>query len=254
MYDWGQDPGSSITGAFDARLPGENMLRPQPQLVAMSTSASWTLNFAAPQNIGLIHFQRLVTDPAATITVTCGTYSVTANAWATDQNGIYRGLEFAALGRPRIFIPPAPIQASSVNVSITGGGSPLQIGYMGACEIWESPSSFAIGSQLTYLDESDVQTVPFGSTYVTLRAKRRRLDLGVPWLKDERPYGGFDQADVVKTLLAINGFSTPTIGVRYPDATLGLERDAVWGLFKQATITNAFFAVSAAAFQIEQLS
>src|ERR1700760_4308108 len=88
-YDWGQDPGASISGSFEARLPGENMLKPQPQLVAQSTGSSWTLNLGATRNIGLVHFQRLVTDPAATITVSWGSFAVAANAWATDANGVY---------------------------------------------------------------------------------------------------------------------------------------------------------------------
>jgi hypothetical protein len=254
MYDWGQDPNATVSGSFEAQLPGSNMLKPQPQLVAQSTGGGWTLDLGQQRNIGLVHFQRLVTDPGATITVSWGGYSTSGNAWATDQNGVYSGLELASIGRPRIFISPVPVAASSVSVSIGGGGSPLQCGYMGACEVWESPGGFSLGSALSYLDESDVQTVPFGSSYITLRAKRRRLDIGVGWLKDGRPYGSDDQADAVKTLMAINGFSSPVIGVRYPDDTFGLERDAVWGLLKKGDITNSFFATSAASFQIEGLS
>lgn len=251
--DWGQDPGASISGGFEPRLPGENMLKPQPQLVAQSTGGSWTLDLGATRNIGLVHFQRLVADPGSTITVSWGGFSVTANAWATDASGVYSGQEFAAIGRPRIFISPTPIPVSSISVSGLSG-SPIQCGYMGACEVWESPGGFNIGSRLTYLDESDNQTVPFGSTYITLRAKRRQMDITVGWLKDDRPYGGGDQANPVKTLMAISGFSTPVIGVRYPDDVANLERDSVWGLFKQADISNSFFAVSAAAFQIVQLA
>jgi hypothetical protein len=254
FYDWGQDPGATVSGGFEARLPGSNMLRPQPQLVAQSTGGSWTLNLGAQRAIGLVHLQRLVTDPGATISVSWGGYTATGNAWATDAAGVYNGVEFAAIGRPRIFISPTPVSASSVDVTISGGGSPLQIGYMGACEVWESPAGFDLGSALSYLDESDAQTVPFGSTYITLRAKRRQLDIGVGFLKDGRPYGDPDQADIVKTLMAMNGFSSPVIGVRYPDDIFGLERDAVWGLFKKGDLTNSFFATTAASFQIMQLS
>jgi hypothetical protein len=254
MYDWGQDPGATISGGFEARLPGSNMLRPQPQLVAQSTGGSWTLDLGGQRNIGLVHFQRLVTDPGATITVSWGGYTTGGNAWATDAAGTYNALEFAAIGRQRIFISPTPVAASSIDVSIGGGGSPLQIGYMGACEVWESPAGFDIGSALAYTDDSDAQTVPFGSTYITLRAKRRQLDFTVGFLKDGRPYDSQDEADAVKTLLAMNGFSSPVIGVRYPDDTFGLERDAVWGLLKKGDITNSFFATSAASFQIGQLA
>jgi hypothetical protein len=65
-----------------------------------------------------------------------------------------------------------------------------------------------------------------------------------------------DEADQTKIIAAINGFSSPTIAVRYPygTGTGGLERDAVWGLFKQADITNPYFATSAFSFQIVQMT
>ena len=80
VYDWGQDPASSISGgSFEPQLPAENMLKIQPQMVAQALGSSviFTLNLGGPRSIGLIHLQRLITDPGATITVTAGSYAAT---------------------------------------------------------------------------------------------------------------------------------------------------------------------------------
>ncbi len=258
IYDWGQDPGSSISGGgFEAQLPAENMLKIQPQMVAMASggSASFSVNLGGTRSIGLIHLQRLITDPGATITVSAGGYSSTVNAWATDALGVYSGLEFAAIGRQRIFIPPAPVLAGSVDVSISGGGG-LQIGYVGACEVWEPRNNLAFGWRTTYLDESDVQRTPFGSTYVTLRAKRRRLSFGLGALFDDTPYGGDGgEISLARQVMAIAGMSSPIIAVPLPDNVGNVERDAVWGLQSSAPeISNPLFALYNATFQIDQLA
>jgi len=258
IYDWGQDPASSIPGgSFEPQLPAENMLKIQPQMVAQSTgsSDSFTLNLGGTRSIGLIHLQRLITDPGATITVTAGSYAATVNAWATDAVGVYSGLEFAALGRPRIFIPPTPVLTSSVNVSISGSVTPLQIGYVGACEVWEPRNNLAPGWKTAYLDESDTPRVPFGSTYVTLRGKRRRLSFGLAALFSDSPYGGNDtEISIARQVMAINGMSSPIIVVPRPDSIGNVEREAVWGLQSNAPeLSNPMFPLYDATFQIDQL-
>src|ERR1700757_4239065 len=100
--DWGQDDLTVITGAgWDAATPVTNLLIPRPQLGCLSTGTgvNVTLNFSAPQNIGLIHVQRLDVDANATIQVTAGTYnSGIVPAWPFDSNGPYRPREWIGLG------------------------------------------------------------------------------------------------------------------------------------------------------------
>ena len=203
-----------------------------------------------------MHLQRLICDPGADITVTWGGFSVTRTAWPSDQLGVYDGLEYAALGRPRIFVSPTPQQASSVSVTINGGGSPLQVGYIGACEIWEPRYNMAYGWRISYLDESDVTRVPFGSTYVTYRARRRRVSIAIDWIPDDRAFvGGDNLVPFAQGAFAIAGHSSPIIAIPDPEDTDNLERDAVWGLMStDPEITNPFFGRRAATFQIDSLA
>lgn len=255
-YDWGQDPGSSISGGgFEARLPAENMLKIQTQLVAQATggSASFTLNLPSTKLIGCVHLQRLICDPGGTINIPGFTLGP-VGAWPSDANGTYDALIYAALNRPRFFIPPDPVLTSSISVTISGG-SLLQIGYVGACEMWESPTGYEPGWSISSLDESDVQRTPFGSTYVTLRARRRRLHLGVGFLRQ----GGF-HANTQDEVFApfdgamIAGRSSPVVVAPQPDFTDSLERTAVWGLSTtDQEFSNPFFATWGTTYQIDQL-
>lgn len=253
--DWGQDPAASVSGSFEPRLPGENLLKIQPQLVAQLTGTSFTLNLGSTRMIGAVHLQRLICDPGATIQVSWGGFVANANAWATDNLGVYDGLEYAALGRPRIFVSPEPMAASSVDVSISGGGSPLQVGYIGACEVWEPKYNLAYNWRMSYLDDSDITRLPFGSTYITLRAKRRRLSFGIDWVPDDRVYaGGTNTVPFAQGAMAIQGHSSPIIAIPFPEDTDNLERQAVWGLFSaDPEISNPYYAHYATTFQIDQL-
>ncbi len=253
--DWGQDPGASISGSFEPRLPGENLLKIQPQLVGQLTGDGFTLNLGASRPISVVHLQRLIADPGSSISVSWGGYGVTTTAWASDLNGVYDGLEYSALGRPRIFVSPTPQDTSTITVSGLSG-SPLQVGYIGACEVWEPRYNMAYGWRISYLDESDVTRIPFGSTYVTFRAKRRRLSLGIDWIPDDRVYvGGSNTVPFAQGVMVIAGHSAPVIAIPDPEDTDNLERDAVWGLFSaDPEITNPFFGKRAATCQIDQLS
>ena len=261
--DWAQDSGASISvsvGAFESLLPASNMLDRRPQLVAQATGTSlaFTVALGATRTLGLIHFQNLLTDPTGTIRVQAGSYdSGTVNSWPTDTSGTYASALYSALGRPRIFIPPSPVSASSITVTISAVATPLRIGFFGACEVWEAPDDLLIGSSMTILDGADISQVPFGSTYVTEQGKRRRVDFGLPPLPDTRGSDDdyVDYYSEVFDLVLVNGKSTPVILAPFPDDIDTLERGAVWGLIStDQQFTNAFYGHhNITAFQITQL-
>jgi hypothetical protein len=251
--DWAQDPNVTISGgAWEAQLPAVNMLTLQPQLVAqvVGASVSFTVNLGASRSVGLIHLQRLVTDSSGTIEIAAGSYdSGVVNSWATDLAGVYPPLLYAALGRTRIFIPPTPVVTSSVSFMINGVVSPLQIGNIGICEIEELPGDMLIGNVRSVIDESSVDQTPFGSTYVTLRARRRRLDFGVGGLSESNGDGV-----AMSDLSLVNGRSSPVVVAKFPDDTANLERNTIWGLItNDQPFTNSFYGHCDATFQITQL-
>lgn len=251
--DWAQDPGASISGgSWETQLPATNMLTLQPQLVAQATgsSVSFIVNLGASRSVGLIHVQRLVTSSSGTIQVVAGSYdSGSVNSWATDGAGVYPPLLYAALGRTRFFIPPAPVVTSSVSFIINGGAAPLQIGYVGVCEIKELPGNMLVGNVRSVIDESSIDQTPFGSTYVTLRARRRRLDFGVGGLSESN-----GDSVAMSDLSLVNGRSSPVVVAKFPDDTLNLERNTIWGLMtNDQPFTNSFYGHCDATFQITQL-
>jgi len=260
--DWAQDAGASISvsaGAFESLLVASNMLDRRPQLVAQATGTTITFTVAlgATRSIGLIHLQNFVADPAGTIRVQAGSYdSGTVNAWATGTSGVYAAALYRALGRPRLFIPPAPVAASSIIVTINAIAAPLRIGFLGACEVWEAPEDLLIGPVTTIIDEADVTQVPYGSTYVTERGKRRRIDFALPPLADPRGSNDdyIDDFAAVFDFVLVAGKSTPVIVARFPDDTDDLERNAVWGLITtDQQFTNRFFGHHDTTFQVTQL-
>lgn len=260
LYDWAQTAGVSVSatsGGFEAALPAANMLQIQPQRVAQATGASLTFQVAlgATRTIGLVHLQNFVVDPAGTIRVQAGSYdSGTVGAWPADSTGAYNALLYAALGRPRVFVFPAAVLASTVTVTITGATTPLQIGYCGACEMWEPPQDIALSWHTTVLDESDVQRVPFGSSFVTLRGKRRRIDFGSNPIDDNSSSSAESNFDLALQLALVNGKSAPVIAVPFPADAENLERRAVWGLFSTDTqFENFLYGLYRTTWQIDQL-
>jgi hypothetical protein len=257
-YDWAQDPGVAISvgaGSFASDRPASNMLTIQGAAQATGTSITFTVDLGATRLLGLIHLQNLVTDPSGTIRIQAGSYdSGTVSSWPVGAAGLYSSLLYAALGRPRIFIPPAPVLASSVTVTIDAVVSPLQIGYFGACEIWEQPNGMPLSSHLTTFDESDVQRVPFGSSYRRLRGKRRRLSFGSNPIPDQANSAAPSDYSRALEAALINGKSIPVIGVPYPDDIENIERDAVWGLIStDAQFENMLFGLYQTTWQIDQL-
>ncbi len=251
-FDHAQLPGVTVSGgAWKTNLPATNIFKIQPQLVAMadSTSVSFTINLGGTKPIDMVHLQRLVTGVSGTIRVRFGTFdSGSVNSWATDSFGIYPSLLYAALGRPRVFISPTQQSASQVLIDVTAGSGNIQIGYVGVCQALEMPQDMLIGNILTPTDESDVQIIPQGSTYITLRGKRRKLDFGMPPLREDNQdfYNFFD-------LVVVNGKSSPVVVSKFPDDTFNLERNTIWGsLSTDAQFANAFYAHSNSTYQITQ--
>jgi hypothetical protein len=259
QYDYSQDPGSSITGPFLAGAPGSNMLIPRPQLTAMAGAGniSFTLNLAAARLIGLIYMLNLVADSAASISVSAGGYSVTTTCSPADLSGLYDPIEWVGLGRPRFFVPPAPVSAGVVNVSITGSGTPIQIGYMGVASIWQAPIGMAFGESITVQDISDVQRVPFGSSYIVHRGKVRRLSMGFGFLRQDGIYGTGTGDEVFSGPLkvaVINGKSSPIAAVPFPDDPYHIERQSVAGFTtNDQQFANEQFATWNTQFQIDQM-
>lgn len=258
-YDRAQDPAVTITvgaGGFTAGLPAANMLDIHPQRVAQATvqSIAFTIQLGASRTIGAIHLQNFVTDVSGTVRVQAGAYdSGVVNSWATDGAGTYDPGEYAALGRPRIFVPPAPVAASTVVFTVNAGAGVAQIGFAGVCEVWEPPYSLDWGWSFDYLDESDIQTVPYGTRWFTPRGKRRRLNCGIGLIPDDRAAGGNDYASAAQQVSAINGMTAPVLIVPLPDDTATLERRALWGNISAAPkITNPYSFVYAETLQLDQ--
>ncbi len=253
-FDFVQDPLVSVNGGnWDLQLPAANVLTPQPQIVAqvsVDLSVTFTIALGAPRLVGLIHLQRLITTSSGTVRVIAGSYdSGTVGAWPTDGAGVYPPLLHASLGRSRIFIPAVPVLANSVSFTITTTAIPIQLGYVGVCGILEMPSNMLIGNVRAVVDESQVDSVPFGSTYITLRAKRRRLDFAMPPLREDN-----GDAYAVMDLQLVNGRSSPVVVVKFPDDTNNLERNTIWGLItSDQPTTNSFYGHADATFQITQL-
>lgn len=256
FFDWAQYPGVTITGgSFLTDFPAERMLTLQPQVVAKvdGTSVTFTVNLTTTRTIGLIHLQNLVTASTGTIQVTCGSYdSGVVNSWATDGSGVYSQLLYTSLGRPRVFIPTTPVSASSVTFTIDGVDD-LMIGYVGVCEILETPDNILSGPVTTVIDEADLQTIPFGSTYITPRAIKRKIEFALPPLRDVN-VSATDDFVRAFDLAMINGKANPVIVAKYPDDTYNLERNAIWGtISNDQPFTNRFYGFHDTTFQVTQL-
>lgn len=249
-YGWEQDPQTTIVGAgWDASAPLTSLFLPQPQrgCLTVGNTADLTITLSGgPQSIGLIHFQNLHTSNQATIGINAGGLGIgPVNAWATDANGVYPQLEWNALGRQRIFVLPQPMMIDQIGIQITDI-QPFALGYVGVCEMWQSPVNMSYDWQIVPKDLSDVTRIPFGSVYPTQRGKYRQLQLGVEFLRQDGIYGEGVGDEVFSQPLAFtlfNGHSAPMIAVPFPDDTANLERSSVWGGQSQdPPFANYFFA------------
>ncbi len=191
------------------------------------------------------------------------TYEINTTSWPQDSvaggntvwgdftlNGVYAIKEYQDLGMKRFLIPPSPVSARYIQVDIRDTTNPngIQVGCFGASEVWESPNDFAPAPQITLVDESDVERVPFGSSYVNLRGKRRRFNYGFPAL---------DKDEVLSKTLGLfltKGRSEPLIIISYPDEEMSLEKTSVYGLVtNDGVISNPFFGHLSQPIQVDEL-
>lgn len=257
-YGWEQAAGTTFGGGgWDAATPLTNLAVPRPQLGVLSGGgASVTVTLPGMRNIGLVHLQNLNTAAGGTVSVTAGGYSSgTVSAWAADANGTYPQVEWDALGRPRFFVFPTPQLVDQVTVSINGGGA-FTLGYVGVCEMWQSPINMSYDWGITPVDLANVQRVPFGSNYPIKYGRTRRISVGIDFLREPGVFLNVPDEIFSKplALATIAGKSSPIVVVPYPDDTTGnIERTSIWGgLSEDPPFTNKFFGNWDLSFQIDQ--
>jgi hypothetical protein len=246
--DYAQYPGSTCLAN------GINLLTLQPQGgVITGGGIAFTLALATAVPLGIVHLQNLV--GVTSVTISVGGYTATR---AAPPDPSYGADEWAALGRALFFVLPPGIVAGTVDFSV-GGGAPMIIGSVGACGSFTPPFDLATGSSDTILDLSDIQIVPFGSTFVTQRPVRRRKDCAIPYLPDATQMlaGVAPQADYAaeaQRIALIAGQHLPVAVIPFPDDDVNIERRAVWGLIStQQQFTNQFFGMYSTTFQITQI-
>ena len=277
--DWMQEDGVSLyNGIWQPNSPLTNLLDPRPQLVTEAVSSQdWnSTKFDADlgyvRKVGLIFFANLrasslgfmrvrlsqVVDFSTNVYdtgyVTCRPVDSTPfdyNVWGVwSMSGVYDENEYIALGMPRFFIPSSVVDARYVRVEVMDNSSvyPLQIGCFGVCEIWESPIDFAPAPQISLLDESDVNKIPYGSIFVTKRNIRRRFNFGFPALDN------LEVNNKTLGLALIKGKSKPLVAISYPDDTANLEKLSIYGLISaDGVLSNPFFGHYAQPIQMDQL-
>lgn len=254
-------PGATASGGFLANSPASNVLLPRPQLTAIAAggSVSFSVSLGQTATIGLIYFLNLVADVSATISVSAGSFSQTSAVYPNDENGYYDQAEFEGLGRPRFFVLPTPTQISVVDVTIQGSITPVQVGYIGICSIWQAPIGMQFGWGLTIKDLSDFARITFGSPYVTRHQQLRVLNMGWNFLIEGGVYANvadqvFAGASSPFQAAIISGKSRPIAGVPFPDDVANLERKSVAGYSNtDQSFTNPLFGTWNSTFQIEQM-
>lgn len=274
--DFLQDAAATISGGIWTQ-PIANVLDPRPQFVAeAATSADvaatkFDADLGYQRTVGLFFFANLRLTSLSFLRLRASlasdlsspTYDTgIVSGWPQDStaggidawgnwtlNGVYNSAEYVRLGMTRVFIPPAPIACRYIRVEVmdTTAALPLQIGCFGACEVWQPPINFNYGWQITPMDESGVDLVPAGSSYVNQRGMRRRLNLGFPHLPEDelwaRAFG----------LVLAKGSSEPLVVVPFPDRVTQIEKQAVYGrIITASQISNPYFQRYAVPFQIDQ--
>ena len=270
-------PGVTFTpggAAWPQPLTNLADIRPQFVAEAASNAASntlFTVDLLTPRIVGAFSFLNLRMSSVGTIRVQAsltngGTilYDTTVvkgwpqdttpggvNPWGiTTADGTYNAEFYLALGNPRIFVPPAPVTVQFIYVTISDETlvSPLQIGCMGAWEIWQPPRNLSYGWAPKIYDLSDVREVPGGSTYRTRRVRKRGIDFGFKLLNQEEFFArGFDYA-------LTRGRVETCLVVPFPDDTPNIEKVSVWGLMSsEGQFSNEFFAEYQTTFSVRSL-
>jgi hypothetical protein len=166
-------------------------------------------------------------------------------------SGVYSMEEYLALNMPRFFLTSDPtelVQYVDVQVRDSASDTVLQIGCFGVSETYTPEIGIGYGWQVTPIDESDIQSVPFGSTTIVSRGMRRRLNLGLPGVREDEAW--------LKTfgLVLYKGKSQPVVVIPLPDDTAHLERRGLYGLQSQdGALANPFFETYAQNLQFDEL-
>lgn len=281
--NWVVDPAASFIETYGVWNFRANMLDARPQVVAEApenrdwTGTRFAMDLGLTRRVGLIYLVNLLVSPLALIEISAGNdptfvtnlyHTLTTgfppedaepfeeNAWGEIAlTQVYLPDEQAKLGYPRIFIPPAAVDCRYILVEIRDSTAfdPICIGCFGACEVWEAGINFEFGWAVTAMDESDIARVPFGTSEVTERGMRRRLNVGFPSIvEDEDTREMWRQAF---TVAITRGKSLPLVAAPLPDVDdiTRLERSAVYGLVSNdSQLSNPFIGVWRFPFQIDQ--
>lgn len=274
--DWCQQAGVVFTpggAAWTAAL--ENVLDLNPQYVAEAPDSNpantkFTVDLGDARHIGLISFAELRTTVNGLIHIVVSenvdlsspTYEIIDSTWPKDSDiagetawgeftlsGLYYSDTYVALGMPRFFIPANTILGRYILVEITDSADPaLQIGHFGVWEVWEPSINFKYGWHIDFLDESLVDRIPSGSSFVTERRIRRRLNIGLQALPSSEIFRqGVD-------VIAAKGQSKPLVIVPDPNDLTSLEKTAIYGTINaDAVISNPFFGRYELPLTIDQL-
>lgn len=256
--------GTITGGSWLAASPLTNLQDMNPQKIAESTDAlaastTFDVDFGASYSIGLLALLNNDVNSGASLRVRLSTVSDfasnvydsgTVGAWPSDANGTYSSDEYAALGRPRFFIPTAPVTCRYARVEFTGVSGQVKLGVFCACQVIEpSRNLLQYSAPFTVEDASDVRRVPFGSTYITSVPTRiRALDIGSKYLPTS------EALTSVFPLVVSAGQSVPLIVAPSPDDTNNLSRTVIYGLLEINHFSNSFFGLYEWVSRIKQLT
>lgn len=277
--NWAVEGDADFMDAYGVWNFRAKMLDARPQVVAEApdnrdwSATQFAMDFGVIRKVGLIYLINLRTSPLGLIEITAGTdstfatynYHVVTTTWPPDEadefdynawdefglTHVYQPEEQLKLGYPRVFIPASVIDCRYIKVEIRDSTcvAPIQVGCFGACEVWEAPINFEFGWSVTPMDESDVQRVPFGTSEITERGMRRRLNVGFPSIDEDdfwvRPFG----------IALIKGRSQALVAAPLADAAevARLEKAAVYGMVSNdSQLSNPFFGIWRTPFQVDQ--
>lgn len=277
--DWMQEPGVVLSGGVWVR-PLTNLLDYHPQVVAETAEnrdyggSQFTVDLGYQRIIGMLSFANLRATRSGVMKIYMGNdptfvtnvFSLITSCWPQDHDamavdgwgtysfdGIIYGDEYAALGLPRFFIlGSAPITCRYINIQFVdpSNPNPLQIGHFGAWLVWEPPVNYSYNWSITPIDEADIVNVPGGSTEITDRGIRRRLNMGFNELPESEILSrGFAVAST-------RGKSVPLAVAPKSDASQieQLEKFALYGTVSQdSALSNPYFGEWAYPIQIDQL-
>ncbi|WP_188263173.1 hypothetical protein [Azospirillum tabaci] len=256
------------TGAFSGgawALPLTNLLKPQPQIVAEAASTdpddSWfVMDLGGTRKVGLFYFAMLLCSSAGRLWLQASTEADFSTptfdtgwttCWPRDKEpmtqdpwgvftiyGLIDADEYAALGFPRLFVPPAIIDCRYIRIRIDDqtASRPPAIGTFVVAEVYQPAINIAYDWKITPVDNSTVAQVPYGSAFSTVRPTQRRLQFGLGFIEQEEFI-----AQAFGTFL-VKGKHAPFVVVPFPDDERHREKTAVYGLLTDdPEFTNPFF-------------